>query len=249
VARTDDNFSIGAPEGSMPLGSGERPLGLTPKALPDGDYIIVGLIDTAVQGKESGISSFLLPGLSAVGESSGAANDLSHGTAMAETILRGISLSTTDPNTGVRILPVDVYGGNPSTSTFDVANGIYKAVNSGANYINLSLGSEGDSPFLRNTIDASAKQGVQFFAAAGNEPTTALTYPAAYPNVTAVTALDRTGNIAPYANRGSFIDVAAPGTSIVNFNGQSYVVTGTSAATAYVTGKTVAQADAARGKK
>jgi subtilisin family serine protease len=51
-----------------------------------------------------------------------------------------------------------------------------------------------------------------------------------------VTASDRRGNIAPYANRGSFVDVAAPGTSLVEFGGESFVVSGTSASTAYVSG-------------
>jgi hypothetical protein len=248
VASTDNNYSISAPDQMMPLGGSAAPLGLTPKAVPDGEYVIVGLIDTAVQGKQGGIAEFLLAGLSVAGEGNASANELTHGTSMAETILRGISL-TGSGSTAVRILPVDVYGNNPATSTFDVANGIYKAVNAGANLINLSLGSDGDSPFLRNTIDSAAKQGVQFFAAAGNSPTTAPTYPAAYPNVTAVTATDRSGNLAPYANRGSFIDVAAPGTAIVNFGGQSFVVTGTSTATAYVSGSTAAKIEAARAKK
>ena len=50
----------------------------------------------------------------------------------------------------VRILPVDVYGGNEMTTTFAVAEGIYRAVNAGANPINLSLTSAGDSAFLRH---------------------------------------------------------------------------------------------------
>jgi hypothetical protein len=93
---------------------------------------------------------------------------------------------------------------------------------------------------------------VLFFGAAGNYPSTANTYPAAYPEVVAVTAGDKKGNIAPYANRGEFVDVIAPGVSVVQFNGQSFLINGTSASTAYVTGtaaayrasgKTAAQAE------
>jgi thermitase len=72
------------------------------------------------------------------------------------------------------------------------------------------------------------------------------TYPAAYPEVIAVTAGDRTGQIASYANRGDFVDLVAPGSSIVYFNGRPYYVTGTSAATAYATGLAAGLAD---GKK
>ena len=51
----------------------------------------------------------------------------------------------------------------------------------------------------------------------------------------AVTALDH-GQIASYANRGSFVSVAAPGTSLIYFNNQPWFVVGTSAASAYTAG-------------
>ena len=104
--------------------------------------------------------------------------------------------------------------------------------------VEYSLGSDGNSPFLQKVIQSAHKDGVIFLAAAGNEPTTGPVYPAAYPEVVAVTAGDRKGEIASYANRGSFVDVAAPGTSIVYYNDQAYLVSGTSAATAYVSGLT-----------
>jgi hypothetical protein len=60
-------------------------------------------------------------------------------------------------------------------------------------------------------------------------------YPAAYPEVMAVTAVDQ-GQLAPYANRGDFISLGAPGNSIVCFDGQQYIVTGTSASSAFTSG-------------
>ena len=62
------------------------------------------------------------------------------------------------------------------------------------------------------------------------------TYPAAYPEVTAVTAVDRTGTIAEYANRGSFVAAGGPGTVPITFNALTYIITGTSASTAYASG-------------
>lgn len=253
VASTEYNYAFDRPEGTLPLGGAAQPLGLTPRVPPDGQYVIVGLIDTAVQGREGGISDFLLPGLAVAGESTGS-KELSHGTAMAETILRSLSLLGNN-NTSVRILPVDVYGAGDSSSTFDVAKGVYEAVNNGAKILNLSLGytspdgtqSGGPSSFLYNTLKSAYDQGVKIFAAAGNDGSTRVTLPAGWDFITAVTATDpRTGKIATYANRGDFVDVAAPGTSIVNYNGQAHAVTGTSTATAYVSGKAAAQAEAAK---
>src|SRR6185295_15262896 len=75
-----------------------------------------------------------------------------------------------------------------------------------------------------------------FLAAAGNTPVTSPTYPAANPYVLAVTAGDRYGNIASYANRGDFVDVIAPGSTVVSYAGNSWYVAGTSPATAWATG-------------
>lgn len=50
-----------------------------------------------------------------------------------------------------------------------------------------------------------------------------------------MTAGGKTG-LASYANRGDFVDVAAPGSSIIYFGGKAYMVSGTSASTAFVSG-------------
>jgi hypothetical protein len=51
-----------------------------------------------------------------------------------------------------------------------------------------------------------------------------------------VTASDRNGQIAPYANTGGFVDLIAPGTSFLEYGGQTFRVMGTSPATATVSG-------------
>ena len=77
-------------------------------------------------------------------------------------------------------------------------------------------------------------------AAAGNEHVTTPTQPAADPNVLAVTSGTKNGSIASYANYGSFVDLIAPGSSVIFYNGQAYLVTGTSAATANASGAAAA---------
>jgi subtilisin family serine protease len=156
---------------------------------------------------------------------------------MAETILRGLAATPQDSDgTPVRILPVDIYGDAPVTTTFDVVRGLYAAAQHNPDVISLSLGSEFESPLLRDAVGALRAQGVLVVAAAGNEPTVQPTFPAAYPEVLAVTAGDRRGGIAPYANRGEFVDLVVPGTSVVHFDNQTYIGTGTSYAAAYLSG-------------
>ena len=238
ISSIDSNYNIQQPTITQPLAaSSAPPLNLRPNTAPDPNRLVVGLIDTGVQGQAGKIQDFLLPGISVASDTVVAQDAPTHGTSMAETILRSMStIPQGADGVSTRILPVDVYGGSENTSTFDVANGIYSAVKGGATLVNLSLGSSSDSPFLHQIIEQAHQQGVVFVAAAGNEPTTAPTYPAAYPEVLAATAGDRQGNLAPYANRGSFVDFVAPGSSIVYFDNQAYLVSGTSTSTAYITG-------------
>ncbi|MFO1498466.1 MAG: S8 family serine peptidase [Verrucomicrobiota bacterium] len=238
VAATDSNYPVDRPTrmDNVELSSA-APFALKPKLGNAGGQVVVALIDTPVQPLGAGMSEFMLPPVHVAGEPAGASEELTHGTSMAETILRGLTYAPQENGgSSVRVLPIDVYGNNADTTTFDVAKGIYAALAAGATIVNLSLGGDGDSQFLSGLIREAHRQGVLFFGAAGNQPTTYPTFPAAYPEVVAVTAGDRRGNIAPYANRGSFVDVIAPGVSLVEYQGSSYLVRGTSAATAYVSG-------------
>ena len=238
VESVENNFAISRPPvpDSVTLSS-FSPMDLKPKATDSGcDKLIVGVIDTGIQKLGNGLDGFLLPSISVAGESNLPDDQPTHGTAMVETMFRSLSVLSKNGQSSVTFLPVNVYGGRESTSTFDVAMGVYQAVNNGARIVNLSLGSDGSSPFLQKMIKDSHDQGVVFFASAGNEPVATPTYPAAYPEVIAVTAGTRQGTIAPYANYGSFVDAIAPGSSLVNYNGQSWLVTGTSASSAYASG-------------
>jgi hypothetical protein len=236
VSSVDNNYSIDRPP--TPAGAQSSnlppPPQLTLNPPPSSGRIIVGLVDTAVQPLGNGLDSFLLKPISVAGEAQPDPNSPTHGTSMAETMLRSLA-AITKGSSSVQILPVDVYGPSASTSTFDVASGIAAAVNNGANPINLSLGSEGNSDFLHSVIQEATAKNIVFIGAAGNQPVTTPFYPAAYPEVMAVTAVDQ-GQLASYANRGSFVSLGAPGTSVIYFGNQPYYVTGTSAAAAFTSG-------------
>jgi hypothetical protein len=244
VTGIDSNYSVDRPPLPQILPNSYQPnWNLKPQDSSGSCQVTVGLIDTSVGPLGYGLDSFLLPSVSIAGAPGATPTELTHGTAMAEAILQGIQTNIPGNKTAVKILPVDVYGAHSTTTTFDVGQGIYQAVNSGANLINLSLGGGGDSTFLHNLISSASQQGVVFFGAAGNEPVTTATYPAAYPEVIAVTASDPNGQIASYANRGSFVAIMAPGTSVAAYQGQAYIVTGTSSATAFASGFAAALAD------
>ena len=197
--------------------------------------VIVGLVDTAIQPLGGNLDKFILPALSVAGDaSSTSSTDPTHATSMAETILR--AMAAQGGGTSAQILPVDVYGSDTMANTWNVAQGIQAIVNAGANPINLSLGSSSDSAILNQVISDAQAKGIVFFAAAGNQPVNTPTYPAALSGVWAVAATQGNNQLAAYSNYGSFIALALPGTSFIFLGGQSYVVQGTSSATAYATG-------------
>src|SRR5882724_2783242 len=215
-------------------------LTLNPPTSGDPCNVTIGLIDTGIQSLGSTLDPFVMKQLSVAGDSNAnnttTGNSLpTHATGMAETILRAISQGS-GGSTTAQILPVDVYGASETTTSWNVALGIQAAVNKGANVLNLSLGSSGDSSVLDSVIQQAIADGIVIFAAAGNSPVNTPTYPAAISGVNAVTALQQAGQLASYANYGSFVDMALPGASVIYLNGQAYIVQGTSVSTAYATG-------------
>jgi thermitase len=249
IAAVDSNYSMEKPQPfSMASVDGGSPFNLKASANGgDGNNIVIGLIDTAVQQLGAGMQGFLLPPLSTAGDANLSGDIPTHGTTMAESILFGLnSMLQPGQGTSLKILPIDIYGIDPTTSTFKVASGITIAVNNGANILSLSLGSEGNSPFLANLIDQVRAKNILIFAAAGNQPVTTPTYPAAYPAVIAVTSAQSKGEVASYANRGSFVDVILPGATVVPFNGASWYVNGTSVSTALASGMMAGLAERSR---
>jgi subtilisin family serine protease len=84
----------------------------------------------------------------------------------------------------------------------------------GVHVVNLSMAG-GDSKALRTVIEYAQKKGLVTVAAAGNWGTADRpAYPAAYDDVSAVTAFGPDGHLYDMANRGSYIDFAAPGVGI-----------------------------------
>jgi subtilase family protein/fervidolysin-like protein len=238
VDLVDSNYAISRPPDGEALSLSSIP-GLDLKIRPNqaGDGPIIGLLDTSVQKMGGARDGFYLPTISIAGEATAYSDMPTHGTAMSEAILRGLSMLKDGGDvSGTRILPVDIYGDAPYASTFQLVQGLMEALGQGANIVNMSLGSEGGNALMHRIIQEAYAKGVLFFGAAGNEPTTAPTYPAAYPEVLAVTAVGRNGEIAPYANHGNFVDLGAPGSVVVPFNGQSFVVMGTSPSTAWASG-------------
>lgn len=160
-----------------------------------------------------------------------------HGTAVAGLIG---SRSETAPGIapGTELLSIRVLDANGQGDAFTLAAGIIEAVDRGAAIINMSLGSYNDVPLLRQAVAYAQQAGVLMLASTGNDGRGQPTFPAAYPEVLGIGAVDAAGSRAPFSNFGIGVDLAAPGFQIhALWDDGSYIYfTGTSAATPLAAG-------------
>lgn len=215
-----------------------------------GQGITVAVIDTGVDLDHSDLQANIVSGKSFVSGVSSPDDDYGHGTHVAGTV------AAVNNNGGVigvapkaRIMPVKVLNSSGSGSTFAVADGIEWAADNGAKVINLSLASTGNSSTLKAAVDYAYNKGVLVVAAGGNcgDSSYALNgctyqdqpvYPGAYSNVIAVASTTSSDSQSSFSNQGSYVDIAAPGSSIYSTykSGGYSFSSGTSMAAPHVAG-------------
>ena len=125
-----------------------------------------------------------------------------------------------------------------SGSNAGVTAAVNACVSAGAKVISMSLGGGGYSATEENLYKQIYDKGVLIIAAAGNDGNTALSYPASYPTVMSVAAVDSSQNKASYSQYNAQVEIAAPGSSVKStIPGNQYASwSGTSMATPHVAG-------------
>lgn len=227
------------PEGSVQPGAvalGNRLhewLGITGDNSAWGSGVRVAVLDTGVSPHPAFANR--ISSLDLAGTGSGDLNG--HGTAVASVIISGDPL-TPGVAPGAELLSVRVADANGQSDSFLLAKGIVAAVDSGAELINISMGSFGDSALVRNAIQYARAAGALIIAAAGNNGIDGVTYPAANQGVIAVGAVDAMGNHLDFSNRGEEVAISAPGFAIHTawLDDQAASMSGTSFSSPIVTG-------------
>jgi subtilisin family serine protease len=213
--------------------------------------VIVAILDTGVDLNHPEFQGRLVAGFNSAGGSANDDHDPGHGTHVA-----GIIAAAGNNGIGVagmawqvRIMPIKVLDASGRGTHSGIALGMDWAIERGARILNLSLGGTGSSSTLQNAVQRAHNAGVLVIASAGNCGGTNFSangctsmnqpvYPAAYDQVVAVAATDSLDNRASYSNQGSYVDIAAPGSSILSTTpgGQYGNLSGTSQAAPYVSG-------------
>jgi subtilisin family serine protease len=199
--------------------------------------IVVAVVDTGIDPAASDLRDKLVPGYDYVSGDGDPSDDNGHGTAVA-----GIIAADSNNAIGVagycwrcRVMPVKVLDARGTGSTSALAQGMVWATDHGARMINVSLGSSTDDATVAAAAQYARVHGVLTVAAAGNNSSSLLAYPAALPGVVSVSASDESDRLYDFSNSGSAL--AAPGeNSTTSWGGGYESLLGTSSSAPVVSG-------------
>jgi subtilisin family serine protease len=204
-----------------------------------GQGATIAVIDSGVRTSHPALSAAVIDQFDATGKRG--RRDFSHGTGIASIIGARDGMIGIAPDAQILsaiVFAKDKKRGPSMAETFDILRSVDWAVGKNARILNMSFSGARD-PAFHAVLTAAYQAGVISVAAAGNLGSKAPpAYPAAYPEVIAVTATDAKDRLYKHANTGEYVTVAAPGVDVlVARRKKSYgLMSGTSAATSYVSG-------------
>lgn len=136
------------------------------------------------------------------------------------------------------ILSIRVSDETGYSNSFSLAEGIVQAVDAGAEVINISMGSYGDSQMVYQAVQYAQENGAVIVASSGNEGLETLAYPAAYQEVISVGAVEQGGDHLDFSNSHNTLDITAPGYQVNAAWGDEQLTSfsGTSASAPFVSG-------------
>lgn len=204
--------------------------------LARGMNVTIAVIDSGIDAKHPELANSVADSFDALGSKEG---PHVHGTGIAGAMVAHARLMGSAPE--ARLLAIRAFGsasGAAESTSYVILKGLDYAVEHGAQIVNMSFAGPKD-PMIERGIAATAARGVLLVAAAGNAGAKSPPlYPAANPNVIAVSGTDAQDKLFTASNRGNYIAIAAPGADIfLPAPDEKYQITsGTSFSAAYVSG-------------
>lgn len=212
-----------------------------PKQPLAGAGVKLAIIDTCVERDHAELQDSVVSSFDAIQQDSASCKPENHGTAVASLIGGHVKLHGTAE--GAALLSARAFTFTSEENAIaatsrEIALSMDWAAKAGAQAMNLSFAGPAD-PLIERVVAGAYRKGIALVAAAGNGgPGSEPLYPAAYPEVIAVTATDGKREIYSAANRGKYISVSARGVDVLvaHVNNTYALESGTSFAAAEVSG-------------
>jgi thermitase len=208
----------------------------------DVETITVAVVDSGVCLDHPDLAERVAGGWDFVEDDSEPDDAMGHGCGVAGVIAanpnNGVGVAGVAPI--VEIMPLRVLDKKGIGSQSNIAAAIVYAADRKVDIINLSLASPVPAAAVEEAVNYALAKGVIVIAAAGNAGLEGAWYPAAYPGVVSVGAIDITEERSSFSNYGTNVDIYAPGRDIyTTSNDNEYTtMTGTSFAAPLVSGLT-----------
>ena len=206
------------------------------------DLVKVGIIDTGISNTHPDLLANVKGGINTINPLKSWNDDNGHGSHVAGIVgALDNDIGVIGVGPAIDLYAIKVLDRRGSGYLSDVIEGIQWAIANNIQVINMSLGASTGNQSFHDAVIVAKNSGIVVVAAAGNSGGSAnesVLFPAAYPEVIAVSATDQNNVIASWSSHGPEVDLAAPGVSIYStYKGTGYATfSGTSMAAPHVAG-------------
>lgn len=210
-------------------------LGVPPNHTQWGQGIRIAIVDGGVVDQPGipKISAFI----DTTSEADHPSPPVDHGTAVAS-LIAGSNPQAPGISPAATLISIRVVDSTQRSDSLAFASGLLAAADQRAQLVNVSMGTTEDNPMIREAVEILQQSGAVIIAASGNSGVEEAAYPAAYPGVISVGAVDAHGSQVEFSNYADMLSLTAPGYGVnaLSADGKYVRMSGTSASAPFVTG-------------
>ena len=177
------------------------------------------IVDSGINATHEDLAGIPMTGENFTKSGTWDSDENSHGTHVAGTVAalnNSVGVVGVAPSGNLRLHIAKVFDASGSASSVTIARAMMSCWQAGAHVVSMSLGGEVASPMETRISALLAKKGLLLIAAAGNDGNTATSYPAGFPEVVSVAAIDENRALASFSQVNADVELAAPGVGVTS---------------------------------
>jgi len=180
----------------------------------------VCIVDSGYDLAHEDLQHTLITGDNLSGSGDWSTDENDHGTHVAGTIAalgsNGLGVVGVVSSGQMPLHIAKVFDASGSAPSSAIIKAVLRCVRAKANIISMSLGGAGATQFEQKIYQFVADRGTLVIAAAGNDGTSGTSYPAGYPSVMSVAAVDANTDRGSFSQFNADVEIAAPGVGVLS---------------------------------